>query len=113
MLDAFSTTIHIPNISSGGQLVEALEVTGSALSAMNNVYLVCKGVKDDQIRKVIFLFTVLEHISQFAELNQFPFLFSSPSTAAGQFPGEGAGHHSEGCEGPTSVDWHQKAAHAD
>lgn len=64
MLDAFSTTIHIPNISSGGQLVEALEVTGSAL---NNVYLVCKGVKDDQIRKVIFLFTVFEHISQFAE----------------------------------------------
>uniref|UniRef100_A0A8C5C879 Vesicle-fusing ATPase n=1 Tax=Gadus morhua TaxID=8049 RepID=A0A8C5C879_GADMO len=29
MLDAFSTTIHIPNISSGGQLVEALELLGS------------------------------------------------------------------------------------
>lgn len=27
MLDAFSTTIHIPNISRGEQLVEALEVT--------------------------------------------------------------------------------------
>ncbi|XP_029312509.1 vesicle-fusing ATPase-like [Cottoperca gobio] len=29
MLDAFSTTIHIPNISSGEQLVEALELLGS------------------------------------------------------------------------------------
>lgn len=27
MLDAFSTTIHIPNISRGEQLVDALEVT--------------------------------------------------------------------------------------
>lgn len=27
MLDAFSTTVHIPNISRGEQLVEALEVT--------------------------------------------------------------------------------------
>lgn len=26
MLDAFSTTIHIPNISTGEQLVDALEV---------------------------------------------------------------------------------------
>lgn len=26
MLDAFSTTIHIPNISTGDHLVEALEV---------------------------------------------------------------------------------------
>ncbi|TNN24713.1 Vesicle-fusing ATPase [Liparis tanakae] len=29
MLDAFSTTIHIPNISRGEQLVEALEHLGS------------------------------------------------------------------------------------
>ncbi|XP_067431733.1 vesicle-fusing ATPase-like [Thunnus thynnus] len=29
MLDAFSTTIHIPNISSGEQLVDALELLGS------------------------------------------------------------------------------------
>ncbi|XP_053708357.1 vesicle-fusing ATPase isoform X2 [Synchiropus splendidus] len=29
MLDAFSTTIHIPNISTGEQLVEALELLGS------------------------------------------------------------------------------------
>uniref|UniRef100_A0A7N8WXF7 Vesicle-fusing ATPase n=1 Tax=Mastacembelus armatus TaxID=205130 RepID=A0A7N8WXF7_9TELE len=29
MLDAFSTTIHIPNISQGDQLVEALELLGS------------------------------------------------------------------------------------
>uniref|UniRef100_A0A3Q1ELM4 Vesicle-fusing ATPase n=1 Tax=Acanthochromis polyacanthus TaxID=80966 RepID=A0A3Q1ELM4_9TELE len=29
MLDAFSTTIHIPNISRGEQLVEALELLGS------------------------------------------------------------------------------------
>ncbi|CDQ58427.1 unnamed protein product [Oncorhynchus mykiss] len=29
MLDAFSTTIHIPNISRGEQLVEALEMLGS------------------------------------------------------------------------------------
>lgn len=28
MLDAFSTTIHIPNISTGEQLVDALEVLG-------------------------------------------------------------------------------------
>lgn len=31
MLDAFSTTIHIPNISRGEQLVEALEVTYKSL----------------------------------------------------------------------------------
>uniref|UniRef100_A0A3Q3JDR2 Uncharacterized protein n=1 Tax=Monopterus albus TaxID=43700 RepID=A0A3Q3JDR2_MONAL len=29
MLDAFSTTIHIPNISTGEQLVDALELLGS------------------------------------------------------------------------------------
>ncbi|KAG5840935.1 hypothetical protein ANANG_G00194170 [Anguilla anguilla] len=29
MLDAFSTTIHIPNISTGEHLVEALELLGS------------------------------------------------------------------------------------
>uniref|UniRef100_A0A672GXU0 Vesicle-fusing ATPase n=1 Tax=Salarias fasciatus TaxID=181472 RepID=A0A672GXU0_SALFA len=29
MLNAFSTTIHVPNISRGGQLVEALELLGS------------------------------------------------------------------------------------
>ncbi|XP_062874582.1 vesicle-fusing ATPase isoform X1 [Trichomycterus rosablanca] len=33
MLDAFSTTIHIPNISSGDHLVEALELLGSFTDA--------------------------------------------------------------------------------
>lgn len=33
MLDAFSTTIHIPNISTGEQLVEALELLGSFTEA--------------------------------------------------------------------------------
>lgn len=29
MLDAFSTTIHVPNICTGAQLMEALEVSSS------------------------------------------------------------------------------------
>lgn len=39
MLDAFSTTIHIPNISRGEQLVEALEVTDTRTYIKTEAYL--------------------------------------------------------------------------
>ncbi|KAG7227749.1 hypothetical protein INR49_029514 [Caranx melampygus] len=47
MLDAFSTTIHIPNISSGGQLVEALELLGSFQETERAT--IAKAVKDQRV----------------------------------------------------------------
>lgn len=88
MLNTFSTTIHIPNISRGEQLVEALEV---------NVQLGLGG----------FLIRLIDH--QDSEL-----LFSAlPPTAAGQFSGHGAGQHRQSCEGQISVDRHQEVTDAD
>lgn len=39
MLDAFSTTIHIPNISKGEQLIEALEVNHTHSHGMSSVFI--------------------------------------------------------------------------
>ncbi|KAJ8264648.1 hypothetical protein GJAV_G00152010 [Gymnothorax javanicus] len=47
MLDAFSTTIHIPNISSGEHLVEALELLGSFQD--NERAIIAKEVKDKRV----------------------------------------------------------------
>uniref|UniRef100_A0A8D3CEJ5 Vesicle-fusing ATPase n=1 Tax=Scophthalmus maximus TaxID=52904 RepID=A0A8D3CEJ5_SCOMX len=57
MLDAFSTTIHIPNISSGEQLVEALELLGSFQEKDRAI--IAKAVKDHTlyigIKKLLML----------------------------------------------------------
>ncbi|XP_070782892.1 vesicle-fusing ATPase-like [Enoplosus armatus] len=57
MLDAFSTTIHIPNISSGEQLVEALELLGSFQEVERAS--IAKAVKDQSlwigIKKLLML----------------------------------------------------------
>lgn len=44
MLDAFSTTIHVPNISTGEQLVDALEVIteSGVFSLKQSIYLVAE-----------------------------------------------------------------------
>uniref|UniRef100_A0A8C5CVV9 Vesicle-fusing ATPase n=1 Tax=Gadus morhua TaxID=8049 RepID=A0A8C5CVV9_GADMO len=42
MLDAFSTTIHIQNISTGEQLVDALEVTHTFVDCIASVYMKAK-----------------------------------------------------------------------
>ncbi|XP_022599048.1 vesicle-fusing ATPase-like isoform X2 [Seriola dumerili] len=47
MLDAFSTTIHIPNISRGDQLVEALELLGSFQEKERAT--IAKAVKDQRV----------------------------------------------------------------
>lgn len=47
MLDAFSTTIHIPNISTGEHLVEALELLGSFQD--NERAIIAKEVKDKRV----------------------------------------------------------------
>ncbi|CAK6964984.1 vesicle-fusing ATPase-like [Scomber scombrus] len=57
MLDAFSTTIHIPNISNGEQLVEALELLGSFQEVERAT--IAKAVKGQQmsigIKKLLML----------------------------------------------------------
>ncbi|XP_032357398.1 vesicle-fusing ATPase isoform X3 [Etheostoma spectabile] len=57
MLDAFSTTIHIPNISRGEQLVEALELLGSFQDVERAS--IAKAVKDQNlwigIKKLLML----------------------------------------------------------
>ncbi|XP_047194351.1 vesicle-fusing ATPase isoform X2 [Hippoglossus stenolepis] len=57
MLNAFSTTIHIPNISSGEQLMEALELLGSFQEKERAI--IAEAVKDDSlsigIKKLLML----------------------------------------------------------
>lgn len=88
MLNTFSTTIHIPNISRGEQLVEALEV---------NMQPGHGGLRT----------RLIDHPD--SEL----FFSAPPPTAAGQFPGHGAGQHRQSCEGQISVDRHQEVTDAD
>uniref|UniRef100_A0A8C9Y8Z9 Vesicle-fusing ATPase n=1 Tax=Sander lucioperca TaxID=283035 RepID=A0A8C9Y8Z9_SANLU len=67
MLDAFSTTIHIPNISRGEQLVEALELLGS-FQDVERVS-IAKAVKGQSlwigIKKLLMLIEMAVHRRQF------------------------------------------------
>ncbi|XP_060951349.1 vesicle-fusing ATPase-like [Limanda limanda] len=60
MLNTFSTTIHIPNISSGEQLVEALELLGSFQEKERNI--IAEAVKDHTlwigIKKLLMLIEI-------------------------------------------------------
>lgn len=61
MLDAFSTTIHVPNISRGEQLIEALEVFNTLLPLTHWIIpfialIICDWKDDGFVCLSLFLF---------------------------------------------------------
>uniref|UniRef100_A0A665WBK2 Vesicle-fusing ATPase n=1 Tax=Echeneis naucrates TaxID=173247 RepID=A0A665WBK2_ECHNA len=75
MLDAFSTTIHIPNISRGEQLVEALELLGG-FQEKERAF-IAKAVKDRSvwigIKKLLMLIEMAVQVSKRVTLLHFGF----------------------------------------
>ncbi|KAL3051805.1 hypothetical protein OYC64_001938 [Pagothenia borchgrevinki] len=73
MLNAFSTTIHIPNISSGEQLVEALELLGSFQDAERAD--IAKRVKDKTlwigVKKLLMLIEMSIQVDSGYRVNKF------------------------------------------
>ncbi|XP_033963426.1 vesicle-fusing ATPase-like [Pseudochaenichthys georgianus] len=73
MLNAFSTTIHIPNISSGEQLVEALELLGSFQDAERAD--IAKRVKDKTlwigVKKLLMLIEMSIQVDSGFRVNKF------------------------------------------
>ncbi|XP_061563632.1 vesicle-fusing ATPase-like isoform X2 [Cololabis saira] len=73
MLDAFSTTIHIPNISRGEQLVEALELLGSFQEKERAA--IAQAVKDKTlwigIKKLLMLIEMAAQMDQDYRVSKF------------------------------------------
>ncbi|KAM6896950.1 vesicle-fusing ATPase-like [Xenentodon cancila] len=73
MLDAFSTTIHIPNISRGEQLVEALELLGSFQETERAA--IAQAVKDKSlwigIKKLLMLIEMAAQMDQDCRVSKF------------------------------------------
>uniref|UniRef100_A0A3P8WAB1 Vesicle-fusing ATPase n=1 Tax=Cynoglossus semilaevis TaxID=244447 RepID=A0A3P8WAB1_CYNSE len=75
MLDAFSTTIHVPNISRGEQLIEALELLGSFHEKERA--LIAKAVKDKSlwigIKKLLMLIEMAAQVRTTCSFYAFTF----------------------------------------